>query len=195
MPPPRPAARVRRSASGRLRGQTLDGSTVRHCRPMDDPHGVLLDDDLDVISNQTRRHAVADRVDIHEGIESHASTKALATRQHALRGELSLYTAVWRCPASRLCASVSIVSLPLDRACSRGAVAVENGQSRPVSAWLEEQSVWQAIPRPRRFQARSLRSGDQYLGTTVNAATFARSRNHSETCATIAAPRQFAVTT
>ena len=49
-----------------------------------DPDDVLVDDDVDVIANQSMRGAVADRVDIDEGVMGNAPPESLlATGQRA----------------------------------------------------------------------------------------------------------------
>jgi hypothetical protein len=46
-----------------------------------DAHALVIDDDLDVIAHESMRHAVADRVDIHQGIVGDAPAEPLlATR-------------------------------------------------------------------------------------------------------------------
>jgi hypothetical protein len=55
-------------------------------RPVDNPHGVLLNDDLDVITDEARRDAVADGVDVDAGVVGDPPAEALlAPGQRPLR--------------------------------------------------------------------------------------------------------------
>src|ERR1700724_4889654 len=53
------------------------GVRRHHLGAVKDPHHAILDEDLDVVAHESMRHAVPDRVDIHKGIERHATAQAL----------------------------------------------------------------------------------------------------------------------
>ena len=60
-------------------GERLRRSDVRRHQlgAVKDPDEAILDEDLDVVAHESMRHAVPDRVDVHEGVERHATAQAL----------------------------------------------------------------------------------------------------------------------
>lgn len=106
-------------------GKRLRGSRVRRHElgTLEDPHDVILDDDVDVIADQSMRDAIPDRVHVHEGVECDPTAQPLrAPRQGANRQR----------PKDR-----AFIALKApDRCFPRGPVAALIGQHHPRGQML-----------------------------------------------------------